>query len=168
MSAMTILSVSGTPVSAGQVRKTVRRVSTGRCNPHRATQTSLVCIGIASPLLRNVPAEARARPQRCSRLTSPMIRLLMGICQHRRPVMSRGGLCQAAPAAPSTPRPGRYGRMGWLSATAGRALQIRRYAPPRSSLQVVVGRESTPDPGERTLPQTRWTDRQQVPSADSR
>jgi hypothetical protein len=120
MSAMTILSVRGTPVRSGQVRKAVR-MSTGRCNPHRATQSSLVCIGIASPLVRNVPAEARARLQRCSRPTSPMIRLLMGICQHRRPVMSRsrGGLCQAAPAAPSTPLPGPYGRMACQPATAG-------------------------------------------------
>jgi hypothetical protein len=34
---MTILSVRGTPVTSGRVRKTVR-MSTGRCNPHGATQ----------------------------------------------------------------------------------------------------------------------------------
>jgi hypothetical protein len=82
-------------------------------------KTSVVCIGVGSRLLTNVLAEAWVRLQRCSRLTSPMTRLLMGIWQHRRPIMSRGGLCQAAPAAPSTPLPGPYGRMACQPATAG-------------------------------------------------
>ena len=81
-------------------------------------KTSVVCIGVGSRLLTNVLAEAWVRLQRCSRLTSPMTRLLMGIWQHRRPIMSRGGLCQAAPAALSTPRPGPYGRMACQPATA--------------------------------------------------
>ena len=33
-----------------------------------------------------------------------------------------------------------------------RALQIRRYDPPRSSLLVVVGSEGTPDQSGRTIP----------------
>ena len=57
-----------------------------------AVETSVVCIGVGSCVLPNVPAEARARLQRCSRLTSPMIRLLRGVCQHPSPLMSRGGL----------------------------------------------------------------------------
>ena len=51
-------------------------------NEYRAMQpswwrrkTSVVCIGVGSRLLPNAVAKARARPQRCSRLTSPMIRL---------------------------------------------------------------------------------------------
>ena len=48
-------------------------------------KTSVVCIGVGSCLLPNVPAsaEARARLQRCGRLTSPMTRLLRGICNIR-------------------------------------------------------------------------------------
>ena len=98
-------------------------------------KTSVVCIGVGSRLLTNVLAEAWVRLQRCSRLTSPMIRLLMGIWQHRWPVMSCGGLCQAAPAALSTPRPGPYGRMACQPATAGgRSRGLRRHDPRRSSL----------------------------------
>ena len=62
----------------------------GRLGP--AVETSVVCIGVGSCVLANVPAEVRARLQRCSRLTSPMIRLLRGVCQHPSPLMSRGGL----------------------------------------------------------------------------
>ena len=64
--------------------------------------------------------------------------------------MSRGGLCQAAPAAPSTPRPGPYGRMAWQPATAAVHSRFADKSPTFVSL--VVGSESTPDPGERTLP----------------
>ena len=150
---------------SGQVGETVR-VSTGRCNPHRATQNQR---GLHRSRLAPTPqctCWARARRQRCSRLTSPMIRLLRGICQHRSPVMSRGGLCQAAPAAPSTPRPGPYGRMAWQPATAA---VHSRFADkiPDVRLSVVVGSESTPDPGEDS-PQTSWTERQQVPSGNGR
>ena len=64
--------------------------------------------------------------------------------------MSRGGLCQAAPAAPSTPRPGPYGRMAWQPATAAVHSRFADKSPTFVSL--VVGSESTPDPRERTLP----------------
>jgi hypothetical protein len=64
----------------------------GSAEGRPAVETSVVCIGVGSCVLPNVPAEARARLQRCSRLTSPMIRLLRGVCQHPSPLMSRGGL----------------------------------------------------------------------------
>ena len=59
---------------------------------------SVVCIGVGSCVVPNIPAEARARLQRCSRLTSRMIRPLRGIWQHPSTVMSRGGLSLATPA----------------------------------------------------------------------
>ena len=60
---MTILRLRGTPVRTGKVRKTVR-VSTGRCNPHRATQNQR---GLHRSRLTPTPqctCWARARRQR--------------------------------------------------------------------------------------------------------
>jgi len=81
--------------------------------------------------------------------------------------MSRGGLCQAAPAAPSTPRPGRYGRMGRLSATAGRLSRFADMLPDVRLCGVVVRSEVLPTSRKDSLPKPSWTDREQVPSADS-
>jgi hypothetical protein len=67
--------------------------------------------------------------------------------------MSRGGLCQAAPAAPSTPQPGPYGRLACQPATAGGHSRFVDMIPhvSLSSWSSALS-EGTPDQSGRTIP----------------
>ena len=112
----------------------------------------------------NVPAEARARLQRCGRLTSPMIRLLRGVCQHPSPLMSRGGRSQAIPAGSFDAEARAAWQVGMAACNRRTVLQIRRYDSRRSSPSV-LGSDSTLDPREDYFP-TSWTARKPVPGED--
>ena len=114
-------------------------------------KTSVVCIGVGSCLLPNVSAEARARLQRCGRLTSPMIRLLRGVCQHPSPFMSRGGLSQATLAGSFDSEARAISLVGMAASNRRRVLQIRRYDSRRSSPCVLAERQYSRPP-ERTAP----------------
>ena len=104
----------------------------------------------------NVPAEARARLQRCSRLTSPIIRLLRGGCQHPSPLMSRGGLSLATRAG-SFDGEARAASQGYMAAcNRRRVLQIRRKEFPTFLGSVGRGQWSTLTPRAEFSP-TSWT-----------
>ena len=127
-------------------------------------KTSVVCIGVGSCLLPDASVEARARLQRCGRLTSPMIRLLRGVCQHPSPLMSRGGLSQAIPAGSFDAEARAAWQVGMAACNRRTVLQIRRYDSRRSSPSV-LGSDSTLDPREDYFA-TSWTARKPVPSED--
>ena len=112
----------------------------------------------------NVPAEARARLQRCSRLTSPMIRLLRGVCQHPSPLMSRGGLSQAIPAGSFDAEARAAWQVGMAACNRRTVLQIRRYDPRRSWLWSWAVEYSRPR--RKDYFPTSWTARKPVPSED--
>ena len=144
---MTILSIRGAPVSSGQVQKTVR-LRGSRVILIVRRKTSVVCIRGVPCVMSNVPAEARARLQRCSRLTSPMIRLLRGICQHPSPLMSRGGLSLwLLQLAPSTPRPGLHRRVTKQPVIAGGSSRFAGIPPDVPAEVVGRGVLSTPEKG---------------------
>ena len=127
-------------------------------------KTSVVCIGVGSCLLPDASVEARARLQRCGRLTSPMIRLLRGVCQHPSPLMSRGGRSQAIPAGSFDAEARAAWQVGMAACNRRTVLQIRRYDSRRSSPSV-LGSDSTLDPREDYFP-TSWTARKPVPGED--
>ena len=165
MSAMTILSVRGTPVRSGRVRKTVR-MSTGRCNRHGATQNQrglhrsrlaptaqCTCRGSGpSPALwqAHKPDDT---PVKVHLPTSEPLNVLVDSLR----------LLQLAP---SRPRPRPYGRVTCQPATARGPSRFAGTMTP-TFVSVVVGSESTPT-GEGGLSQTSWTERQLVPSGDGR
>ena len=165
MSAITILSVRGTPVRSGRVRKTVR-MSTGRCNPHGATQNQrglhrsrlaptaqCTCRGSGpSPALwqAHKPDDT---PVKVHLPTSEPLNVLVDSLR----------LLQLAP---SRPRPRPYGRVTCQPATAGGPSRFADTMTP-TFISVVVGARVLPT-GERGLSQTSWTERQLVPSGDGR
>ena len=160
---MTILSIRGAPVSSGQVQKTVR-LRRSRVILIMRRKTSVVCIRVVPCVLSNVPAEARARLQRCSRLTSPMIRLLRGSCQHPSPLMSRGGLSLwLLQLAPSTPRPGLRRRVTKQPVIAGGSSRFAGI-PPTFLLRSWAVEYSRPR--KEDSPITAWTAPKSVPSED--
>ena len=148
---------------SGPVQKTARmRGADGTLIVRR--KTSVVCIGVGSRLLPNVSAEARARLQRCGRLTSPMIRLLRGVCQHPSPLMSRGGLSQAIPAGSFDAEARAAWQVGMAACNRRTVLQIRRYDPRRSWLWSWAVEYSRPR--RKDYFPTSWTARKPVPSED--
>ena len=89
-------------------------------------ESSVVCIGVGSCVLSNVPAEARARLQRCSRLTSPMIRLLRAFANIRAPLWPVVDSLLATGAG-SFDAEARAASQGYMAACNRlRVLQIRR------------------------------------------
>lgn len=109
-------------------------------------KTSVVCIGVGSCLLPDASVEARARLQRCGRLTSPMIRLLRGVCQHPSPLMSRGGRSQAIPAGSFDAEARAAWQVGMAACNRRTVLQIRRYDSRRSSPSVFGQRQYSRPP----------------------
>jgi hypothetical protein len=133
-----------------------------------AVETSVVCIGVGSCVLPNVPAETRARLQRCSRLTSPMIRLLRGVCQHPSPFKVNVPWWSDSLATPagSLGAEARAASHGYKAAcNCRRVFQIRRYTPPATFLLRPWAVEYS-RPRRKDSPITAWTARKSVPSED--
>ena len=165
MPAMTILSVRGTPVRSGRVRKTVR-MSTGRCNPHGATQNQ-----------RGLHRSRLAPTAQCTcRGSGPSpalwqahkpddtpVKVHLPTSEPRNVLVDSLRLLQLVP---SRPRPRPYGRVTCQPATARGPSRFAGTMTP-TFVSVVVGSESTPT-GEGGLSQTSWTERQLVPSGDGR
>ena len=165
MPAMTILSVRGTPVRSGRVRKTVR-MSTERCNRHGATQNQ-----------RGLRRSRLAPTAQCTcRGSGPSpalwqahkpddtpVKVHLPTSEPRNVLVDSLRLLQLVP---SRPRPRPYGRVTCQHATAGGPSRFEGTMTP-TFVSVVVGSESTPT-GEGGLSQTSWTERQLVPSGDGR
>ena len=144
MSAITILSVRGTPVRSGRVRKTVR-MSTGRCNPHGATQNQ-----------RGLHRSRLAPTAQCTfRGSGPSPALWQAHKPDDTPVKVHLPTSEPLSVlvdslrllqlAPSRPRPRPYGRVTCQPATArGPSRFVGTMTPTRTFVPVVVGSESTP------------------------
>ena len=148
MSAITILSVRGTPVRSGRVRKTVR-MSTGRCNRHGATQNQ-----------RGLHRSRLAPTAQCTfRGSGPSPALWQAHKPDDTPVKVhlptseprnvRVDSLRLLQLVPSRPRPRPYGRVTCQPATARGPSRFAGTMTP-AFVSMVVGSESTPDRGGRT------------------
>ena len=148
MSAMTILSVRGTPVRSGPVWKTVR-MSIGRRTPHRATQNQrglhrirlaptaqCTCRGSGPSTAMWQAHKPDDTPVKVHLPTSEPLNVLVDSLR----------LLQLVP---SRPRPRPYGRVTCQPATARGPSRFAGTMTP-TFVSVVVGSESTPDRGGRT------------------
>jgi len=167
MSAMTILSVRGTPVRSGQVRKAVR-MSTGRCNPHRATQNQ--CGSHRSRLASTPECTCRGSgPSAALWQThkpddTPVNGHLSTSEARNVPWWTLPGCCSCSVDAAARA----VWQDGIPACNRRRALQIRRYDPP--TFVALSGRRQRgySRPEWKDYPETSWTDRQQVPSGNGR